>query len=267
MAGFPASAHHWVEEIDKHRRIIWALLMRELATRYGRDDLGFLWVLAEPMIFALAVASLWAVIRPPFEYGIPVVPFTITGYLPLILVRQTASYSVSAVRVNQALLYHRQVTPLHLYISRFVVEAAGISFAYIIIVVGLHFVGLCPLPRDILVLIAGWALLAWIAFGLALILGAASEILPFMERVVPVLTYIIIPISGAFYMASALPPAYRHMVLFIPFVHCFELMRGAFFGEFLKTYVNLPYAIAWAAGLTLLGLLLVQFVRGRLEIE
>jgi len=164
MAGFPTSAHHWVEEIDKHRRIIWALLMRELATRYGRDDLGFLWVLAEPMIFALAVASLWAVIRPPFEYGIPVVPFTITGYLPLILVRQTASYSVSAVRVNQALLYHRQVTPLHLYISRFVVEAAGISFAYIIIVVGLHFVGLCPLPRDILVLIAGWALLAWIQY-------------------------------------------------------------------------------------------------------
>lgn len=267
MVGIPFFSPRIVAEFDKHRRIIWALMMRELATRYGRDDLGFLWVCAEPMIFALTVASLWNVIRPPFEYGIRVIPFTITGYLPLILVRQTASFAVNAVKVNQALLYHRQVTPLHLFISRFVVEMLGISLAYVVIVVVLNFVGLMPLPKDIFSLLGGWALLGWMSLGVALFMGALSEIYSFVERFINVTTYILIPLSGAFYMAQSLPPGLRHYVLFVPFIHCFEIMRGAYFGEFLKTYFDLPYAIAWAAGLTLVGLLLVQFVRGRLEIE
>jgi capsular polysaccharide transport system permease protein len=267
MAGFPANARGVVAEIDKHRRIIFALVMRELSTRYGRNDLGFLWVLAEPMVFAGAVAGLWSVIRPPFEYGIRVVPFTITGYMPLILVRQTAGFSVNAIKVNQALLYHRHVTPLHLFIGRFAVEFIGITFGYMLIVTVLNFFGVMPLPKDILVLIGGWALLAWLAFGVALIIGALSEIFEPVERFVGVVTYILIPLSGAFFMASALPPSYRNLALALPFIHCFEIMRGAYFGEFLKTYFSVPYVLIWASGLTLAGLLTVQFVRSRVEVE
>ncbi|MDB5479235.1 MAG: transporter, partial [Caulobacteraceae bacterium] len=267
MAGFPAAAHRLIDELDKHRRIIWALLMREMSTRYGRDDLGFLWVLAEPLVFASAVAALWSVIRPPFEYGIRVIPFTITGYLPLILVRQTASFVVNSVKANQPLLYHRHITPLHLFFSRFSIEVIGITFAYMLIVVFLNFFGLMPLPKDLLVLMGGWALLAWLAFGVALIMGALAEMFEFVERFVQVLTYILIPLSGAFFMISALPPTYRHYVMMLPFVHCFELMRGAYFGPFLKTYYDVPYAITWAAGLTLIGLIVVQYVRERVEVE
>ncbi len=267
MAAVPGTAQRLVDEFDKHRRIIWALIMRELSTRYGRDDLGFVWVLAEPLIFATAVASLWSVIRPPFEYGIRVVPFTITGYMPLILVRQTTGFVVNSVRVNHALLYHRHITPLHLFISRFLVEMIGISFAYILLVVTLNFLGIMPLPKDVLVLIGGWFLLAWVAFGMALIMGALAEIFEFVERFVQVLTYILIPLSGAFFMASALPPTYRRLAQIFPFIHCFEIMRGAYFGEFLKTYYSAPYAMAWAGGMTVVGLLLVQFVRERVEVE
>ena len=267
MAGFLAGAHPVFAELDKHRRIIWALLMRELSTRYGRNDLGFLWVLAEPMVFAGAVAGLWSVIRPPFEYGVRVVPFTITGYMPLILIRQTAGFSVNAIKANQALLYHRHLTPLHLFASRFLVEFVGITFAYMLIVTVLNFFGAMPLPKDILVLLEGWALLAWLAFGVALIIGALSEIFDVVERFIQVVTYILIPLSGAFFMASSLPPIYRKFSMALPFIHCFEMMRGAYFGEFMKTYFSVPYVLMWASGLTITGLLFVQFVRGRLEVE
>ena len=203
MAGFPTPAHHLIDEIDKHRRIIWALLMRELSTRYGRDDLGFLWVLAEPLIFASAVAALWSAIRPPFEYGIRVVPFTLTGYMGLILVRQTAGYVVNAVKVNQALLYHRHITPLHLFLSRCAIEFIGVTFAYLVIASALSLAGIMPLPKDLLSLIGGWVLLAWLSLGLALIMGALAEIFEFVERFVQVLTYIMIPLSGAFFMAAS----------------------------------------------------------------
>jgi capsular polysaccharide transport system permease protein len=267
MAGFPAAAHRIVDEFDKHRRIIWALLMREMSTRYGRDDLGFLWVLAEPLVFASAVAGLWSVVRPPFEFGIRVVPFTITGYLPLILIRQTSGFVVNSVKVNQGLLYHRHITPLHLFSSRFIVELIGITFCYMLIVVVLNFFGVMPLPKDLLTLMGGWALLAWLAFGVAITMGALAQMFEFVERFVQILTYILIPLSGAFFMASVLPPTYRHIVMALPFIHCFELMRGAYFGPILKTYYDIPYAVAWASGLNLVGLLAVRFVRERVEVE
>jgi capsular polysaccharide transport system permease protein len=267
MVGMPAAADRFAGALDKHRRIIWALLMRELSTRYGRDNLGFLWVLAEPLFFAVAVAALWSFVRPPFEYGVRVAPFTITGYMPLILVRQTTNFSVGAVKVNRALLYHRDITPLHLFIGRFLVEFVGVTFAYIAIVVVLNFFGVMPLPQDLLVLLGGWLLLAWLSFGFALIMGAMAEIVDFVERIVQVLTYILIPLSGAFFMVSALPPAYRHLVLLFPFIHCFELMRRAYFGEFLNATYDITYVVAWSSGLTLLGLLLVQFLRNRVEVE
>ena len=42
------------------RRVIWALVMREILTRYGRHNIGFLWLFVEPMIFTLLVTLLWS---------------------------------------------------------------------------------------------------------------------------------------------------------------------------------------------------------------
>jgi capsular polysaccharide transport system permease protein len=41
------------------RRVLYALLMREIITRFGRENLGVLWLVAEPMLFTLGVATLW----------------------------------------------------------------------------------------------------------------------------------------------------------------------------------------------------------------
>jgi len=257
-------------EFRKHARIIWALLMRELNTRYGRNNIGYLWVIAEPLVFAGGVSLLWTFIKPPYEHGIKLVPFVVTGYMPLILVRQTVSWAVSAVKVNQSLLYHRQITPLHLFIARIGLEFVGVSLAFITIVFVLAVVGIMPLPKSILglrLIFGGWFMLAWMSAGLALILAALGEIFEFVERFIQVITYVLIPLSGAFFMAAWLPAAARNMILVLPFIHCFEMIRGGFFGEYLTIYYNVPYTLAWCAGFSLVGLLLVQVVRDRVEIE
>ena len=41
-------------------RVIGALLIRESLTRYGRHNIGFLWLFAEPMFFTLGITAIWA---------------------------------------------------------------------------------------------------------------------------------------------------------------------------------------------------------------
>jgi len=88
-----------------------------------------------------------------------------------------------------------------------------------------------------------------------------------MERIVPVLMYLMIPISGAFIMASWLPGRWRDLFLLIPLPHTVEMVRGGVFGEFVPTYYHPLYVVAWSAGLTLFGLLLLARARKRLEVE
>ncbi|HEY2051893.1 MAG TPA: ABC transporter permease [Caulobacteraceae bacterium] len=265
----PAPQGAW-DYFDKHRRILWALLMRELSTRYGRDNIGYLWVIVEHMCFAGGVAILWLVIRPPYEHGVKVLPFVITGYLPLILMRQTMTFAVTGVKVNSDLLYHRMITPLHIMLTRCAIEIIGISMAFVVIGSALMLVGVIPPFQNFLDLgyvYTGWFVLAWMSTGMALILASLGEIFEFVERLVQVTTYILVPISGAYYMAAWVPAWARPYMLALPFVHCFEIIRHGFFGEFITTYFNMGYAIAWAAIFTFIGLALALFVRNRVEVQ
>ena len=45
----------FLRTVRRHARLLWALMMRELSTRYGRDNLGFLWLIGEPLLFTFGV--------------------------------------------------------------------------------------------------------------------------------------------------------------------------------------------------------------------
>ncbi len=258
------------EAISRHFRIMHALLLRELSTRFGRDNIGFLWIMAEPLIFAAGVSLLWSQIRPPYENGIKLIPFIITGYMPLILLRQIVGYSVSAVKGNTTLLYHRMVSPLHIILSRSIIEFIGITMSFVVLVVVYHSLGLMIFPTrftGFAFIYGGWFLLAWISSAIGLVMSALAEIFEFVERVVALITYVSIPLSGSFIMAADMPPKLRAMSMALPLIHCSEMLRHGYFGDGVVTIFNVPFAIAWAAGLTLLGLILVQFVRARVEIQ
>ena len=40
-------------------RVIAALMLREVLTRYGRHNVGFLWLILEPMLFTIGITTLW----------------------------------------------------------------------------------------------------------------------------------------------------------------------------------------------------------------
>lgn len=85
-------------------QVIYALIMREIHTRYGRENLGFLWVIGEPILFCAGVAILWTAIRPSHEHGLPMTAIVITGYVPLTMWRHCLGHSIKAFEANGSLL-------------------------------------------------------------------------------------------------------------------------------------------------------------------
>src|SRR5580693_3957429 len=108
-------------------------MLRELATRYGRNNAGFLWVIFEPLAFCIGVLAMWRAIRGQYEAGVSVVPFVMTGYMPVILVRHMCMYSLNAIKINSGLLYHRNITVLDLFSARIILEFVGVTLAFAVV--------------------------------------------------------------------------------------------------------------------------------------
>lgn len=253
--------------ITRQSRVIGALVMREMTTRFGRRGLGFAWVMGEPLIFCFGVLILWTLTKPAYEHGVRLAPFVMTGYMSLILIRHFIALLSSAIQSNLGLMYHRQVAPLHLLLSRAILELGGATGAFVVVYVILLALNQVSLPHDYLLLYCGWLLLAWTALGFALVMTGLAMRYEIMERLVPVISYILIPISGAFYMVSWLPASAREYIMFIPFVHGIEMVRAGVFGEFVATHYNVPYALTIGAVLNIMGLLIISASRDRIEVE
>lgn len=248
-------------------RVIQALMLRELTTRFGRENIGFLWIMAEPLLFALLVGLLWRATKGPLEYGVDIVAFVVTGYIPLVLFRSTVTRAVSSFTANGSLMYHRQIKVLDLILVRFLVELIGHMMAYLLIAIGLGVLGLFPWPYDLGILILGWLYYAVFTFSLTIVVAPLSELSEILEKLVPVSTYLMIPFSGTFYLVSALYPSAAEVALLSPPVHGMEMMRYGVFGPSIDPHYDYIYPLMFCLPCIAMGLLLCRIVRKRLVIE
>jgi capsular polysaccharide transport system permease protein len=252
---------------DIQVRVIGALMIRELTTRFGRENIGFLWIMAEPMLFALSVGVLWRFMKGPYEFGFDIVAFTVSGYIPMVLFRSVISRSIMSFTVNGNFMYHRQIKVLDILLVRFLIELIGHMMAYLGIALFLGALGIFPAPYDVGFILLGGAYYAFFTLSVALVLAPLSEISETLEKITPLFTYIMIPLSGAFYFVSALSPKVAEIVLYSPPVHGMEMMRLGLFGPSINPQFDYLYPLTFCLPATMLGLTLCRIVRRRLVVE
>lgn len=249
------------------RRVIGALMVRELVTRFGRENIGFLWIMVEPLLFAVLVGILWRFMKGPEEHGVSVVAFVATGYIPLTLFRHAVTRSVRVFSVNSSLMYHRQIKVLDFITVRFLIEVIGSMMAYLFIALLLGFLGEFPMPADLYSFFVGWFLYCMFTYSLCTVLAPLSEMSEVLEKFIPVTTYIMIPFSGTFNMVAWLTPEAQDAMYYSPFVHCMELMRYGVFGPSVDAQWDVTVPIAATAFLLLIGLAMCRRVRRDLVVE
>lgn len=248
-------------------RVIHALMIRELITRFGRENIGFLWIMAEPLLFAGLVGMLWHFTHGSTEHGVSVIAFVASGYIPITLFRHGVARSVAVFTANQSLLYHRQIKIVDFILSRFIIEILGGMMAYLFMALVLICFGAFPIPDNIGLLVAGWFLYALFCFSVCMVIAPLSEVSEAMEKFIPVATYIMIPFSGLFYMVSWMTPGMREVLLYSPFVNGMEMMREGIWGEDVTAYYNIWNPIILSAILIMIGLILCRYVRRKMTVE
>jgi capsular polysaccharide transport system permease protein len=257
----------FIESLRIQLRVIGALLMREIVTRYGRENLGFLWLFLEPMLFTLGVTALWAGSGIRHAVSLPIVAFAVTGYSSVLLWRNTATRCAMAIPPNMGLLFHRNVRVLDLFWTRILLEVAGATMSFVVLSTVWISLGWMEPPTDVLRVLMAWGLLAWFGAALALVVGGGTAHSDMVERIWHPAAYIVFPISGAGFMVDWMPRTFQDAVLWIPMVSGVEMLRDGYFGSAVRTHYSAEYLALCSALLTLAGLVLVREAGRRVEVQ
>lgn len=257
----------WPSRLRVQARVISALFRRELLTRFGRHNIGFMWLFVEPMLFTMGVTILWTATKSVHGSDLPIVAFALAGYSSVLLWRNMPGRCIGALRSNLALMYHRNIKVGDIYIARLLLEFGGatISFA----VLGITFVttGWMAPPEDILTVIGGWLLIAWFGSALAILMGSLSHQSELVDKLWHPFSYLLFPLSGAAFMVAALPLFAQDIVLWIPIVHGVEMVRDGFFGSEARAIYDLGYLIPFNLALSAAALVTLRYVAQRVVPE
>ncbi len=241
-------------------RVIYALLMREILTRYGRHNIGFLWLFVEPMLFTTGVTVLWSIAKSAHGSSLPIVAFALTGYSSVLLWRNMPSRCIGAIEPNLALMYHRNVKVIDIFAARVLLEAMGATISFVTLSLFYIYIGWLEPPQDVLTVVAGWLLIAWFGASLAMLLGALAEKSELVERLWHPAAYLLFPLSGAVFLVDALPAVAQKYVLYIPMVSGVEMVRDGYFGHQIRAHYDVPYLAGFCVVLTLLALTKIAVV-------
>ncbi|WP_020205086.1 ABC transporter permease [Cupriavidus sp. WS] len=246
-------------------QVIGALILRELHTRYGRENIGYLWLIGEPMLLAGSVALIH--LGDTHHRGnILPVPFALGGYCAFIIFRSIITRAESALHANQPLLYHRMVTIFDMLAARAVLEGASSTLALALLLAGACALGAAEPPARPLALLAALALMTWFSFGLSMLVCAVTYASKMANRLIHPLVYLAMPMSGAFFLLRWIPEPYRGWLSWVPLTQIFELLRIGQFESFDSPYVDGFYLVGWCLALTLAGLASLRVVRRHIHL-
>jgi capsular polysaccharide transport system permease protein len=245
--------------------VLYALMIREMMMRYGRNNIGFLWLVLEPMILCVGVIGLRWLIQAHQEHGVSLVALILSGYMPLTLWRHLTNKSAFLLRRSMAMLFHHQVTILDAWLTAMTLEFIGCTLAFIVNYAALLFIGAVDPIHDYGLVVCGWCLMALLAASVGAAIAVLTELYETSERFIQPMQYLILPVSGFLFMVDWLPDNAQKLAWYMPMIHAFEMIRDGFFGDAVQTHHTAAYPLIFSLVLFAIFIPMIDKVRDHIH--
>lgn len=239
-------------------RSVFALMLREMATSYGRSPGGYIWAVVEP---AAGIAVLTAVFsigfrNPPLGTSFPL--FYATGILVFLMYADIAGKMSQTLNYSRALLEYPRVTFVDALIARFILNMITQFMVHFLIMGLILSVFVSNVHVDLGKMVYAYVTMLLMAIGVGTLNSFLTVAYPVWQTIWAVMNRPIFLVSCIFFLYESIPHPYRDYLWFNPLAHPIGLMRDAFYPYYNPTYVTMSYPLLCAAVLTLVGLFLLN---------
>lgn len=228
-----------------HLRIVSALLIREMSTRFGNKPGGYIWALLDPVAHVLMLTIIFQAIAHLPPLGTSFTLFFATGYIGFHFFQGTASYLNDALKANRALLSYPNVSPIDTLVARLFLQMGTMSMvAFIVLGVAISTLHM-PITLDWIAVLTAVLAAAMLALGVSLCNTVLFLRSPLYEKLYQIAMKPSFMLSGVFFLPDALPHPFREIIAYNPIVHIVMLFRKGFYPEYRASTLDLDYLLSW----------------------
>jgi lipopolysaccharide transport system permease protein len=222
----PARGIHWpnVAELWRYRDTLYFLARRDVAVRYKQTVVGLLWVILQPVAFALVYTAFLSLVGSVPSQGVPYGVFALSGmtvwlFFSMGLTRVSESTVAGATLISK-IWFPRLIIPLSA-IGPAVVDLVASTF----VLLGAMLVfGVVPEPK--ILLLPGAALVAALtALGIGLWFSAISVRYRDIQQLVPFLLQVLLFLTPIIYPFEVVPARLQMIYSVNPLVGMVEFFR------------------------------------------
>jgi capsular polysaccharide transport system permease protein len=240
-------------------RCIAALMLREMATTYGRSPGGYFWVLAEPIggiaILTFAFSLLFA--KPPI--GVSFELFYATGMLPFLVFTTICNRVGGAITYSRPLLLYPAVTFVDAILARFFVNLITELLVFFVLMGGILTIYTTHAVLDFPQIGLSLALAAIFALGLGTLNAYLFLRFSVWQVFWSVISRPLFLVSGVLFTYDRLPMSVKEALWYNPLMHVVGTMRAGFYPSYDSSYTSPLYVVGVSMILMALGLILLRW--------
>mgnify|MGYP001766226748 CR=1 FL=1 len=253
--------------LEAQGRILVALMLRDIRTRFFGKAWGFLIAIAWPLSHILILLGIYALLGRSAPYGESTALWFATGIIPFMAFSYMSRFISLGVLMNRPLLTYPVVFVMDIIFSRAVVEALSAVVVVVIVcslfwIMGIEFMPALPVE-------AVEALLASMLLGLGVgvVSAVVTGIIPYWATGYGLLMIVLWITSGVVFVPSALPENLKNIIFYPPVLHCVEWMRSAYYDDYGLGMLDKKYLLWWGGGALFVGMAMERLFRGRVMLN
>jgi capsular polysaccharide transport system permease protein len=248
------------------RRVIYALILRETRTRYGKTRIGYLWALFEPLAHMLIFAAIFSFIGRSSPLGGSVAMLVLTGLFPYNLFSNLATQLMNAVEANKVLLSYPHVTPFDVMVSRAILEVATqvIVFSFVLLILAvqdLWDMNVGSVIDVIMVVLVG----SLLGVGLGLMNAVLAFKFPSYANIFGMILRPLYFLSGIFFVVSYMSTDIQNIMYYNPVAHLIEWFRSAMYPGYESSFLDKQYILNFTLTVVFFGLLFLRLARHKIR--
>lgn len=254
-----------ISSIGVQFRVIGAIILRDMRTRFGRTHLGYIVAIAWPLVHSVFILLAHALVNRVAPIGGDPVVFVATGIIPYVMCFYPSRQMTFSIEHNRALLWFPIVRAADIIFARAILEfltsfIVAILFFFAIIM----FMGIDMTPISFTEAATG--VLAAMYFGISMGFVNALIISIFkFWNVIQIITMLIMYMScGALFVPAYISKELQNIIWFNPLLHCVEWLRSAYYEGYGDELLSKTYLLTFSTALLFIGLLGERFIRGKL---
>jgi capsular polysaccharide transport system permease protein len=248
----------------RQRRVLFALMLRNIRTRFFGHGLGYLIAIAWPLTHILILLAMFTLLGRLAPYGDGVVLFIATGTMTFMTFSYLSRFMMISVLMTRPLLAFPEVKILDVLLASALLETLSACCVTIVMIVLAWFAGIDFMPKDIVQAAYAFGAALLLGLGFGLVNGVMALALPIWATVFNLTIIIMWAASGVVFVPDALPEDIRNALSYNPVLQVIEWMRSAYYEGYGDLVLDRGYAIGVGIGAVFLGLLLERAMRGHL---